>query len=45
MLYGIIDAFEGRNHKKMATNEEGKVFFHEDNVPYHKSITTMVKLH
>ena len=31
--------------KKMATNEEEKVLFHQDNAPCHKSITIMAKLH
>ena len=29
----------------MATNEEEKVFFHQDNVLCHKSIATIAKLH
>ena len=44
-LYSIIGAFEGRNHQKMATNEEEKLLFHQNNAPCHKSITTMAKLH
>ena len=31
--------------KKMATNEEEKVLFHQDNILCHKSIATMTKLH
>ena len=44
ILYSIIGAFEGRNHQKMATNEE-KVLFHQDNGPCHKSIAIMAKLY
>ena len=44
ILYSIIGVFKGRNCQKMATNEEEKVLFHQDNAPCHKSITTMAKL-
>ena len=37
--------FEGRNSHKMATNEEEKVLFHQDNALYQKLITEMAKLH
>ena len=30
--------------KKIATNEEEKILFHQDNAPSHKSIATMAKL-
>ena len=29
----------------MATNEEEKMLFHQDNAPCHKTIATMAKLH
>ena len=38
-------AFEGRNHQKIATNEEEKVLFHQDIALCHKPIVTMAKLH
>ena len=41
----ILVCFEGRNRQKTATNEEEKVFFHQDNAPFHKLITTMATQH
>ena len=46
MLYSIIGGFEERNRqKKLATNEEEKLLFYQDNAPCYKSIATTAKLH
>ena len=40
----LLACFKERS-PKTATNEEKKVLFHQDNVPCHKSIAMMAKLH